>query len=271
MRHKQSGWECDMYREWTHCQWGEEVEQPGPGAFNDWFHPRYVERLVEAHGLSHFKPSCLMIFLTARTMMMIISGTQTHGEPHLFTKLVGGRCGSAMSVARGWVEANRAKEGEAVSHPGLSTIADEGLSGRTGWEVWWFIFIGTLERREAWNKLVMHVLSIQPQQLLWPQRRMLWDQASESCFHSMVGLETRGQVSSYHKLAAKLWSPLVRDHIHQKFMEEEKVKDYQLSSQFFESFATKKRKTSNAVQGDLELYANRVRKQLMEPCQGPIG
>lgn len=35
-----------------------------------------------------------------------------HGEPHLFTNLVGGRCGSAMSVARGWVEANRAKEGD---------------------------------------------------------------------------------------------------------------------------------------------------------------
>lgn len=44
-------------------------------------------------------------------------------------------------------EADRAKEGEAVSHPGLSTIADEGLSGRTGQEMWWFIFIGTLEKR----------------------------------------------------------------------------------------------------------------------------
>lgn len=64
----------------THCQWGEEVEQPGPGAFNDCCHPRYVELLVEAHGLSHFKPSCLMIFLTARTMMMIISVTQNEEE-----------------------------------------------------------------------------------------------------------------------------------------------------------------------------------------------
>lgn len=81
----------------------------------------------------------------------------------------------------------------------------------------------------------------------------------------MVGLETRGQASSYHRLAP------VRDHIHQKFMEEEKVKDSQLSSQFFESFATKRRKTSNAVQGDLEPNANRVRKQPKEPCQNPIG
>lgn len=68
-------------------------------------------------------------------------------EPHLFTNLVDGRCGSGMSIARGRVEADKAKEGEAVSHPGLLTIADEGLSGRTGQEAWRFIFIGTLERR----------------------------------------------------------------------------------------------------------------------------